>query len=295
MNDIKLRKIVGFYHRGDLDGVSSGAIMSKMFKDQDLTLIGVEYGDTIDEAELTKDADLVYVCDYTFEPFDRMLKLNKEKNLIWVDHHKSSLNYANVHPEVKFKGVLGDNTKSACELLWEYFYPNIRVPYAISKISLFDTWQHNFADDILNFYYGAEIKSEMNPESKFWKDMFSDVTNTGTIQDIIDAGVMIRSYNSMKDASYARDHAFETEFEGFKAIVINIGFAGSFKFKSVYDATKHDIMVAFSRRANHIWKISVYSEKNYVDCSAICKKYGGGGHKGAAGFEVKTDELPFKI
>jgi len=295
MEKEKLRKIVGFYHRGDLDGVSSGATMAKMFKDQDLTLIGVEYGDTINETELTKDADLVYVCDYTFEPFDRMLKLNKEKNLIWIDHHKTSLQHVELYPDIKFKGILGDNTKSAAQLAWEYFFPNIEVPYAIKQISLFDTWQHNFADDILNFYYGIETKCLMNPKAEIWEKLFEPRQTLELEVSIEEIGQLIRNYNTMKEAAYAKDHAFETEFEGYKAIVINIGFAGSMKFDAVYDDEKHDIMVAFSRRANHKWKFSVYTKKNNIDCSAICKKYGGGGHKGAAGFEVKTDEIPFKI
>jgi nanoRNase/pAp phosphatase (c-di-AMP/oligoRNAs hydrolase) len=37
--------------------------------------------------------------------------------------------------------------------------------------------------------------------------------------------------------------------------------------------------------------VSMYSEKPEVDCSVVCKKHGGGGHKGASGFTCKT--LPF--
>lgn len=294
MQENKKKKIVAFYHRGDLDGVSSGAILNKMFKDQDLTLIGVEYGDKINETELTKDADIVYVVDYTFEPFDKMVKLHKSKNLIWIDHHKSSLEHTALHPEIKFKGVLGDNTKSAAELTWEYFFNGIKTPYAIKQISLFDTWQHNYADDILNFYYGVEAKSKMNPRAEIWKELFTSRQTMELEVSIEEIGQSIRDYHIMKDAAYAFDHAFETEFEGYKAIVINIGFSGSMKFKSVYNPKKHDIMIGFSRRANHTWKYSVYSEKNYIDCSAISKKYGGGGHKGAAGFET-YEEIPFKI
>ena len=288
-----IKKVVAFYHRGDLDGVSSGAILHKVFSTQhDLTLIGVEYGDDIDAMKLTEGSDLVYVVDFTFEPFVQMLDLNRNRNLIWIDHHKSSLEHVKKYPDVKFKGVLGDNKKSACELLWEYFYPNNSVPHIISQISIFDTWQHNFNDDILNLYSGAEIKSDMNPKSKFWEEMFS---NTGDIQNLIDIGKMIRQYDKMKNKIYAENHAFETEFDGYKAIAINIGIAGSIKFDAVYDEKKHDIMLAFSRRSNGIWKISLYTTKKSIDCSAICRKYGGGGHAGAAGFEVSTIELPFKI
>jgi len=39
------------------------------------------------------------------------------------------------------------------------------------------------------------------------------------------------------------------------------------------------------------WSYSVYSTKPDIDCSAFAKRYGGGGHKGAAGFY--SDSLIF--
>jgi nanoRNase/pAp phosphatase (c-di-AMP/oligoRNAs hydrolase) len=39
--------------------------------------------------------------------------------------------------------------------------------------------------------------------------------------------------------------------------------------------------------------VSLYSTRDDIDCGAIAKTYGGGGHKGAAGFQCDT--LPFPI
>ena len=55
----------------------------------------------------------------------------------------------------------------------------------------------------------------------------------------------------------------------------------------------YDLMITFVRRKDKLWNVSLYSTKEDVDCGAICKSFGGGGHKGAAGFQVK--ELPFEI
>ena len=41
------------------------------------------------------------------------------------------------------------------------------------------------------------------------------------------------------------------------------------------------------------WTVSLYSTKSDIDVSIIAKNYGGGGHKGASGFQCK--ELPFKL
>jgi len=35
-----------------------------------------------------------------------------------------------------------------------------------------------------------------------------------------------------------------------------------------------------------VWAFSLYNDNGLVDCSQIAKQFGGGGHKGAAGFVV---------
>lgn len=292
-------KIVGFYHRGDLDGIASAAILKKEFNHAayELTLIGIEFGDKLDIDKLIEGADTVLMVDFVLEPFERMIDLNKKCNLIWIDHHASSLKYVAKNQGIKFKGVLGDerNLKSAAYLLWEYFYPQTEVPYGIKLLSLFDTWQHNFDEDILNFYYGVEVTSGMKPDVGIWEDIFRSYDKSQIIiKSMIHSGALIRNHIKMKDALYAVDHAFETEFEGLKAIAINVGFPGSMKFDSVWDENKYDLMIGFSRRKAGFWKFSLYAtQTDRVNCSAIAGKYGGGGHKGAAGFEL--DYIPFEI
>jgi oligoribonuclease NrnB/cAMP/cGMP phosphodiesterase (DHH superfamily) len=55
-------------------------------------------------------------------------------------------------------------------------------------------------------------------------------------------------------------------------------------FDGFYDPEKHDVMCAYSRRSDGKWKVSLYSDKPTIDCGEIAKSFGGGGHKGAAGF-----------
>ena len=55
-------------------------------------------------------------------------------------------------------------------------------------------------------------------------------------------------------------------------------------FDGFYDPEKHDVMCAYSQRRDGKWKVSLYTTKDEIDCGAIAKHFGGGGHKGAAGF-----------
>ena len=62
-------------------------------------------------------------------------------------------------------------------------------------------------------------------------------------------------------------------------------------FKSVYDTEKHDAMLCFYWSNRGFWRCSIYSDNPDIDCSVYAQSYGGGGHKGAAGFQAET--LPF--
>lgn len=43
--------------------------------------------------------------------------------------------------------------------------------------------------------------------------------------------------------------------------------------------------------ANGKWNFSLYNDNGLVDVSVIAKQYGGGGHKGAAGFQLNTKQF----
>jgi nanoRNase/pAp phosphatase (c-di-AMP/oligoRNAs hydrolase) len=63
-------------------------------------------------------------------------------------------------------------------------------------------------------------------------------------------------------------------------------------FDSVWDPEKYDAMLTFGWRRGQ-WTVSLYSVKQDVDVSEVAVKHGGGGHKGAAGFQCT--ELPFRL
>jgi nanoRNase/pAp phosphatase (c-di-AMP/oligoRNAs hydrolase) len=75
-------------------------------------------------------------------------------------------------------------------------------------------------------------------------------------------------------------------FDGWRAIICN-GYDGSPLFDSVYNPDEHDIMISYIQRKDGTWSYGMYSDKPEVHCGEIAKKYGGGGHKGASGFNLK--------
>jgi len=123
------------------------------------------------------------------------------------------------------------------------------------------------------------------PDSNIWGcilgngDAFKSAVNTLTGQ-----GEAILEYVKLDNSKYLASCGFETELSGLRGICLN-RLASSQAFEGSYDPAKHDMMIAFVRQSNK-WRVSMFSQKAEVDCSAIAKKHGGGGHKGAAGVTI---------
>ena len=106
---------------------------------------------------------------------------------------------------------------------------------------------------------------------------------------IILSGVTVLKYQAKINETQCAKASFETEIDGYKAICLNGGGFNSDVFKSVYDESKHDIMMPFQFNGK-LWTVSLYTTKEHIDVSQIAKKRGGGGHKQAAGFQVQKIE-----
>ena len=108
----------------------------------------------------------------------------------------------------------------------------------------------------------------------------------------------ILEYQSEQDARRAKTLSFETTLVGhpqYRVIAVNAGPTNSKIFDTVWDEDKYDIMMPFFWYPKvNAFKVSLYTVKtDTVNCGAIAKSYGGGGHVGAAGFQCT--ELPFEL
>jgi oligoribonuclease NrnB/cAMP/cGMP phosphodiesterase (DHH superfamily) len=115
------------------------------------------------------------------------------------------------------------------------------------------------------------------------------------VKSVVEQGKTVLKYQSQVNESQCKK-AFEIEFEGYRAICLNGGGFNSNVFDSVYDETKHDIMMPFQFNGK-FWTISIYSTKPEIDCSVMAKKFGGGGHLSACGFQtedIKSIFYPIK-
>lgn len=268
-----------FFHKSDLDGHCSGAIIYNKYIE--VELIGVDYESILDRQSI-KPNEKIFVLDFCF-PKDDMLWLNKYANLIWCDHHKTSMETMSAHA----KQIAGfrEIGKAGCELTWAWVHPNKPIPWVVWTLGRYDVWDHEASKHILPFQYGMHQQKSTLPNARIWSACFKDSFKSPLIQKILSEGKLILKYEKHQNAKYAKAMSYEANFMNFRAIVMNKSFSNSLSFDAVYDPDKHDIMIMFSMKdLDSNIKYSIFSDKPEIDVSVLANKMGGGGHKNAAGF-----------
>lgn len=273
--------MICFYHSADLDGHCSGAIVKRRFPECEL--YGINYGDAFPWEKAKGD---VVMVDFSLQPHSEMKRLAESCCVIWVDHHKTAIDEWNSDPfGCKGKFEVG---KAGCELAWEYFFPFEEMPEAVKLLGRYDVWDHSDSRT-LPFQYAMRLFDTF-PEKNMtlWDGLFK--TDNILFNDILGKGETVLQYVQMDNEKYCKACAFDTPFDGLKCVAINKMLTNSQVFESVWDAEKYDAMLTFGFRKGR-WTVSLYSDKPDIDVSVVAKRRGGGGHKGAAGFQC--DELPW--
>ena len=285
------------YHSRDLDGWSSAAIIRRRWPS--VKLIGWDYGMEMPEIP---DGKLVVMVDISFsdteleEPFQPMIDLaNRSEKLVWIDHHKSALDYYEAAKD-KFPETclqIGNSSKAACEHTWEaVFGSKQKMPLVIKWLGLYDTFRKDEAGEdwekaVLPFQYGMQTYVT-SPET-FPYELMDEKSSPGQLAQYIGAGqVILKNMDNFHKAIANSAQVFK--LEGYTCVALNTLKKGSISFDHTFNPEEHDFMMAYSRSKDH-WNISFYCDSDKVDCSAIAKKFGGGGHAGAAGCTMDDETL----
>ena len=273
-----------FYHKSDLDGHCSGAIVKLHYSECEM--IGVDYKDDLLSLGLDwEPGETTYVVDFRFSIGD-LDTLNNDYELHWIDHHKTSIDEAYESGFLASGGQLLEIGKAACELTWEYLTIEEHEvsPLSVRLLSKYDVWNHE-DPRVMPFQWGMRDNPDTLPDNMdFWQTVFYE---DGFVEYTTEKGATLLRFQSNQDAKYAKGMSYEAEFHGLRAIVMNKAYANSKAFDAVYDPDKHDIMVMFGVKPGQL-KYSIFCDNPEIDVSEIAKKYGGGGHRGAAGFFSET-------
>jgi oligoribonuclease NrnB/cAMP/cGMP phosphodiesterase (DHH superfamily) len=279
-------KVLAIYHSADLDGKCSGAIIYRWCTrhKNEITLYGMNYGDDIPWAFIEW-SDTVIISDFSL-PMGDMEHIDAMcKNLLWYDHHKTAI------ADYKQSGLeiagYRDTQLAGCELTWHGLFGGEPMPWVVSMLGAYDCWRWptlspEEQDDILNLQYGMRLDDWM-PDSPDWVRLLQPGE---TPTRLMDAGHTVRKYQAQQMERINKTGRIFL-WEGYTWFSINTHNCSSTDYEAkiaeLQEHTPIDGVLVFYRDKTG-WRYSLRSFSDCLDVSAVAKKYGGGGHKGAAGF-----------
>lgn len=307
--------MICFYH-ADNDGKCAGFWVEKLGKRDNFedSFIKINYDIDFPFEKIHKN-EVVYIVDYSIQTdeMDRLLEITP--NVIWIDHHKSSIEkYANYDKKIeglRYDGIAG------CMLTYIYlgcmchcdtkeviseFDPQDAdsAPLFTKLIADYDVWTFEYGDYTRRFEKGFTIYPH-EPTDTIWEELLSeedwyilvnettdsadkDIMDMPLLYSICQSGNNIIEHRKSLMKTICDKKGFETNLDGYKCFAVNMPLMSSDDF-IISNAKMYDLLISFSFNGK-LWSYSIRSET--VDCSELAAKYGGGGHKGAAGFVLNS-------
>lgn len=287
-----------FYHL-DLDGKCAGFLVwtyacTKLEDQNKNNFIKINYGMEFPLDKIEKD-EKVFIVDFSIEPDNMRQLLKITKNVVWIDHHISTIEkYKDFEEHVPGIRMTGPGISGASLTYW--YLGNVQaedgteivprddwmddLPLTIRYVADWDTWTFDLGMDTKYFHTAFDMYEFEPWEYGNWWDMMHNP------QRYVTEGKLLYRFKQRQAEEYVRSKGFAVEFEGHKAFAVNHGLINSDFFGSVDDGS-YDMFIGFSYNGGSgKWSYSLRAAKDDIDVSNIAVKYGGGGHKGAAGFTI---------
>ena len=162
-------------------------------------------------------------------------------------------------------------------LAWKYFHPGKKVPKFLLHVEDGDLWKFKVPGT-----REISLATENEPQDfKTWDRLIRDAEDAVKRKKYIEKGKAIQGYEQALIERIMED-AESVLFEGIKAMAVNTPVIISHTGNSIVHTMKVSMAILWRKNRDQI-VVSLRSNGK-VDVSKIAQKYGGGGHKAAAGF-----------
>lgn len=261
------------YHRGCHDGFGAAWAAWKVFGDQ-ARYIPVQYGGRMPATLMGAD---VYILDMSY-PRDELVALKRRcRELLVLDHHQSA--------EAELAGLefaKFDRGRSGCEMAWRHFHPDQPVPLVLEHIEDRDLWKFDLEDTRA---VSAALQLE-GWDFKAW-DHFINAYERGERQSILACGRAVMRFITLQAESLAAK-AGTREVGGYQVPTCNVA-CGALISETGHALLERYPLEKFSATyfekpgGEQVWSLRGRGD---FDVSIVAQRFGGGGHRSAAGFRL---------
>lgn len=278
------------YHANCWDGFCAAWIARREFVGE-VEFIPVQYGQ---EPPAIAGGSSLYILDFSYsrEQLHKWWDIgtNAVRKLVVLDHHKTAKDELwNFEVECEADGretprIRFDMEKSGASLTWEYFHPLEASPWIVDYTEDRDLWRWKLPN---SREINAYLRSWPLDFAK-WDDFDQIRYDSPEWGGMIEGGTAILRRERQMIDDHLR-HAREIVLGGHKVMAVN----ATVLFSEIAGELAKDrpFGVCYFDRADGKRQWSLRSRDDGVDVATIAKRFGGGGHRNAAGFE----DQPFLI
>lgn len=294
-----------FYH-GDMDGIAAASIY--LHKDSYNSEVKVRFFEfeydkqdfirTILYGNATEDVIFVDCCPDK----DIILYLVKTVNvrtLVILDHHQTTKPIIDSFIDEGLIQGLSYIGASATLITWCWFefkkdketiinfldrtksnraLQEEKLPLSIRLINSWDIWNKMYIDaEPYKTYFETR---NYTPEKK---EVYTLITNEVEVRKAIAEGNYMVQFFHQWGKQYCEKFGYEVKYLNYDFFVLNVGNANSKIFGNLI--YRYDAVIIYCNDGTR-YKCSIYTYKKDFDCSAFAEKFGGGGHRKAAGFTL---------
>ncbi len=269
--DETMNKTLVIYHGDCIDGFTAAWVASKKFDSP--IFKPAKYGEDA-PMQLIDDKTDVYILDFSYAR-DVLIDIeSRSSSTLVLDHHKTAEENLHGLDFCEF-----DMNRSGAGMTWDRLTRKPRErPWLVNYVQDRDLWRFELPDSkAINAYIGA-TEQTFNSWGALAKEKVRNVKQGG--------------YAILK---YIEQYVYEiigsltrwVEFERHKVPVVNAPFKGISEVLG-FLASEAVFAMGWWQESSGQFQYSLRSRGDF-DVSEIARKYGGGGHKNAAGFY--RDEL----
>lgn len=275
----KTRKPLVIYHHPCLDGFTSAWVAWREFGDDGADYLPQGYSEEPEIPDV--DNRIVYILDFAYRA-DIMREIaERAETVIVLDHHQSA--EENLLPLLEEGIIEGefDMERSGAGMTWDFFNLDLPRPLFVDYVEDRDLWNFNLPDS-----QEINIALFSHPYDFVRWNSF----RIGVEALRIDGEAIHRKH--MKDVHELTEQTMYLTIGGHKNIpTVNANYFYGSDLAAVLGEDQ-PFGAYFWINSNQEYCFGLRSAQDGSDVAKVAQAYGGGGHKHAAGFRVKSlDDL----
>lgn len=285
-----------FFHKNCMDG--AGARYAAFCEFGDTAIYQeVQYGDPFPEYDYQKE-DEIYILDFSFSR-EVLIEMSNVCKLKVIDHHDTAM--------TALEGLdfaIFDMTKSGAVMAWQYFHPNVQVPYIFRLLQDYDLWNWEL-EETLNFTsrFQSDVK-RLEPEYfqqlmtsceayyarhyfPFSADENQLLAQSELFESYLELGGEAASAMKKEMDSLINKKKYTIKnIDGKNVVVFNTTMYFSMLGHVACGIENVDYSMSYFVKECGGVVFSFRSKKGGHDVGKVASTYGGGGHKSASGANI---------